>query len=431
MALRPSVGRTSGPTWRRYGRPRSYFRRYPPQLVVRSGRAPRPWRGGCSGGRRARVPAGSVRTGRPPSAKGSASRSAAPSPAKVGEAAPSRSGPLPPGAGLPPPPRRGARGEAKGSRVDRRDRPVGPAAPGRPRAPPRCAARRTLPGQGWAVSATRAPSVKPANPSVPQRVRHRPAEMLGQQGMSSGRARSGGKGDHVETPAGRAGRRGSGPPPPRPAVQVGAPISRTSVVQGAAAAQPLELAVFDHPQHLLLHPKRGGGDLVQEQGAAVGAFEPADLALGGAGEGAPRGRTASLSRSSSLSAAQLTAHERTVPALREVVQPGRRSVPCRCRARRSPGSAGRAAPARLTWSSMSTKAGASPQRAGRSGSISIGGASWLGGIGQRLGEFQPADATAHRARPCPNPRISALPAGWHAACWIGGQTDLPMEDGLR
>ena len=50
------------------------------------------------------------------------------------------------------------------------------------------------------------------------------------------------------------------------------------------AAQPLELAVFDHAQEFLLHLKRGRRDLVEEKRAAIGLFEAALTALGGAGE---------------------------------------------------------------------------------------------------------------------------------------------------
>ena len=52
------------------------------------------------------------------------------------------------------------------------------------------------------------------------------------------------------------------------------------------AAQPLELAVLHHAQQLLLHLHRGGCDLVEEQRAAIGLFEAALPALGGAREGA-------------------------------------------------------------------------------------------------------------------------------------------------
>ena len=43
--------------------------------------------------------------------------------------------------------------------------------------------------------------------------------------------------------------------------------------QGLVAADPFELAVFDDAQHLLLHRGAGVGDLVEEQGTAVGQLE--------------------------------------------------------------------------------------------------------------------------------------------------------------
>ncbi|MNC18537.1 hypothetical protein D3C75_664390 [compost metagenome] len=52
------------------------------------------------------------------------------------------------------------------------------------------------------------------------------------------------------------------------------------------AAHPLEFTVLYDPQQLLLHPGAGGGQLVEEQGAAIGSLEPALMTLGGAGEGA-------------------------------------------------------------------------------------------------------------------------------------------------
>ena len=56
--------------------------------------------------------------------------------------------------------------------------------------------------------------------------------------------------------------------------------------QRALAADTLELAVFDHPQQLLLHQPGGVRQLVQEQRAAVGALETALVRARRAGEGA-------------------------------------------------------------------------------------------------------------------------------------------------
>ena len=55
--------------------------------------------------------------------------------------------------------------------------------------------------------------------------------------------------------------------------------------QRLPAADALELAVLDHAQELLLHQRRGGGQLVQEQRAAVGPLEAAVVGAHGAGEG--------------------------------------------------------------------------------------------------------------------------------------------------
>ena len=55
-------------------------------------------------------------------------------------------------------------------------------------------------------------------------------------------------------------------------------------VDGIRSADPLELAVFDDPQQLLLGGQRHGGDLVQEQRAAVGLLEAAGAAAGSPGE---------------------------------------------------------------------------------------------------------------------------------------------------
>ena len=52
------------------------------------------------------------------------------------------------------------------------------------------------------------------------------------------------------------------------------------------AADPLEAAIFDDAQDLLLHRQRGDGDLVEEQGATIGDLEAREAAAGGAREGA-------------------------------------------------------------------------------------------------------------------------------------------------
>ena len=48
-------------------------------------------------------------------------------------------------------------------------------------------------------------------------------------------------------------------------------------LNGPPAADPLHLAVLDHPQHLLLHRGRRARDFVEQQGSAVRALEAAHV----------------------------------------------------------------------------------------------------------------------------------------------------------
>ena len=57
--------------------------------------------------------------------------------------------------------------------------------------------------------------------------------------------------------------------------------------QHALAAQPLDLALLQDPQQLALQAQFHLGDLVEQQGAALGEFELAGPGLVGAGKGAP------------------------------------------------------------------------------------------------------------------------------------------------
>jgi hypothetical protein len=52
----------------------------------------------------------------------------------------------------------------------------------------------------------------------------------------------------------------------------------------AVAAQPLELLLLQHAQHLGLRLQAHVADLVEEDRALVGLLELADLPIGGAGE---------------------------------------------------------------------------------------------------------------------------------------------------
>src|SRR5262245_23600488 len=56
--------------------------------------------------------------------------------------------------------------------------------------------------------------------------------------------------------------------------------------QGAGAAQPLELALLQHPQQLRLHLQRQLAHLVEEEGAALGQLKAAEALRHGAGKGA-------------------------------------------------------------------------------------------------------------------------------------------------
>ncbi len=56
-------------------------------------------------------------------------------------------------------------------------------------------------------------------------------------------------------------------------------------LEGFGPTHPLEFTVFNDPQQFFLYPGAGGCQLVEEQSAAIGALEPALMALGCAGEG--------------------------------------------------------------------------------------------------------------------------------------------------
>ena len=69
-------------------------------------------------------------------------------------------------------------------------------------------------------------------------------------------------------------------------IRVGGPDDPGVGGQGAAAPDPLELTVLDHPQKLLLHAHRHACDLVEEQRATVRPLETTEVFPGSAGEGA-------------------------------------------------------------------------------------------------------------------------------------------------
>ena len=57
-----------------------------------------------------------------------------------------------------------------------------------------------------------------------------------------------------------------------------AAITRTSMVAGLGRAEPADLAALERAEELDLERGRHLADLVQEQGAAVGLLEEAELA---------------------------------------------------------------------------------------------------------------------------------------------------------
>ena len=63
-------------------------------------------------------------------------------------------------------------------------------------------------------------------------------------------------------------------------------ITRTSRLDGAGAAQPLDLALLQNAQDLGLQPKIHFRDFVEQQGAALRLFEFAGVRGERAGEGA-------------------------------------------------------------------------------------------------------------------------------------------------
>ena len=63
-----------------------------------------------------------------------------------------------------------------------------------------------------------------------------------------------------------------------------AAITRTSTGMVPGAAEPLHLALLQDAQELGLQVDAEAADLVEEQGAAVGQLEPAELARVGARE---------------------------------------------------------------------------------------------------------------------------------------------------
>ena len=84
------------------------------------------------------------------------------------------------------------------------------------------------------------------------------------------------------------------------------------------AADALEAAVLDDAQDLLLHRQRGGGDLVEEQGAAIGDLEAREAPPRRAGEGAGLVAEQLAVEQALGQGGAVELDERLVPARREV-----------------------------------------------------------------------------------------------------------------
>ena len=93
--------------------------------------------------------------------------------------------------------------------------------------------------------------------------------------------------------------------------------------QGLVAADPLEGAVLDDTQHLFLHGLRGGGDLVEEERAAIGQFEARGSPAHRAGEGAGLVPEKLAVEQRFGERGTVDGEERLVPTRREISEPRR------------------------------------------------------------------------------------------------------------
>lgn len=90
-------------------------------------------------------------------------------------------------------------------------------------------------------------------------------------------------------------------------------------LEGLGPTHPLELAILDDPQQLLLHPGAGGGQLVEEEGAAIGPLEAALMALGCTGK-RPRFVTEQLGLQQALTqGGAVDGDKALIPARREIM----------------------------------------------------------------------------------------------------------------
>jgi hypothetical protein len=127
---------------------------------------------------------------------------------------------------------------------------------------------------------------KSAEHSAAQFSCHAAREMLGEQGdvlgaLAQWRDRNDVEGQPVEEIAAKAAALGE-----RGQIDIGRGDDAHVYVVHLVPADALEAAIFDDAQDFFLHGERGGGDLVEEQSAAVGDLEARQAAPRGAGEGA-------------------------------------------------------------------------------------------------------------------------------------------------
>jgi len=132
-----------------------------------------------------------------------------------------------------------------------------------------------LPGQANASSAAAADGVNPGKAFQPRSARHGAGEVIRQQPHVADPRPQRRQRQHVERQAIEqifAEAAGAGF---RRQVAVGWRRSSAPKPKWCPRPQPLELAVFDGAEDLLLHRQSGVADLVQEQRTAVGQFEAA------------------------------------------------------------------------------------------------------------------------------------------------------------
>ena len=152
--------------------------------------------------------------------------------------------------------------------------------------------------------------------------------------MSSTRSRSGGT--VITSNARRSSRSLRNWPSAASALQVGIRRADDAHVDAKrlAATDALDLPVLDDAQDLLLHAQRDRREFIEDQRAAVGALEMADMGLAAPVNAPASWPNSSDSRIDSVSAGAVDLDDAAAPSARTGNAGARRSVPCRCRARR-------------------------------------------------------------------------------------------------